>query len=149
MSEYTSYTGGMQASMPIGKNLSTLVEYTYYSYDVTGSAQLPSSLPPAYQRTPSAQACRCACPSSRPAERAPETIAMLPGRKYTPDQMLGLLVEGRWIIAALVFVGAFGGLLVSRTLATSMRRRQPCRFCRSACQMPMCARRLRRLSTSG
>ncbi len=49
-SEYTSYTGGMQASMPIGKNLSTLVEYTYYSYDVSGSAELPSSLPPAYQR---------------------------------------------------------------------------------------------------
>ena len=49
-SEYTSYTGGVHASMPIGKNLSTLVEYTYYSYDVSGSAQLPSSLPPAYQR---------------------------------------------------------------------------------------------------
>ena len=42
---------------------------------------------------------------------------MLPGRKYTPDQFLGLLVKGRWIIAATVFVGAFGGLLVSRTLA--------------------------------
>ena len=50
-SEYTSYTGGAQASMPIGKNLSTLVEYTYYTYDVTGSAALPSSLPPSYQRS--------------------------------------------------------------------------------------------------
>ncbi len=42
---------------------------------------------------------------------------MLPGRKYTIDQILGLLVKGRWIIAATVFLGVFGGLLVSRTLA--------------------------------
>ncbi len=42
---------------------------------------------------------------------------MLPGRKYTPDQILGLLAKGRWIIAATVFVCTFAGLLVARTLA--------------------------------
>ena len=50
-SDYTSYTGAVQASMPIGRHLSTLVEYSYYSYDVTGTATLPSSLPPSYQRS--------------------------------------------------------------------------------------------------
>jgi uncharacterized protein involved in exopolysaccharide biosynthesis len=42
---------------------------------------------------------------------------MLPGRKYTPDQILGILAKGRWIIAATVFVGAFAGLLVARSMA--------------------------------
>jgi uncharacterized protein involved in exopolysaccharide biosynthesis len=42
---------------------------------------------------------------------------MLPGRKYTPDQILGILAKGRWIVAATVFVGAFAGLLVARSMA--------------------------------
>jgi polysaccharide chain length determinant protein (PEP-CTERM system associated) len=42
---------------------------------------------------------------------------MLPGRKYTPDQILGILYKGRWIVAATVFLGTFGGLLVARTMA--------------------------------
>lgn len=42
---------------------------------------------------------------------------MLPGRKYTPDQILGILAKGRWIVAATVFVGVFAGLLVARSMA--------------------------------
>jgi polysaccharide chain length determinant protein (PEP-CTERM system associated) len=42
---------------------------------------------------------------------------MLPGRKYTIDQILGILLKGRWIVAATVFLGIFGGLLVARTMA--------------------------------
>ena len=34
---------------------------------------------------------------------------MLPGRKYTLDDILGILWKGRWIIAVPVFVGTFGG----------------------------------------
>lgn len=41
---------------------------------------------------------------------------MLPGRKYTLDQILKLLLNGKWIIAATLFVGVFGALLISRTL---------------------------------
>ena len=42
---------------------------------------------------------------------------MLPGRKYTIDQILGILLKGRWIVAATVFLGIFGGLFVARTMA--------------------------------
>jgi polysaccharide chain length determinant protein (PEP-CTERM system associated) len=41
---------------------------------------------------------------------------MLPGRKYTPNDILTLLLKGRWILAASLFVCTFAGLLVARML---------------------------------
>jgi polysaccharide chain length determinant protein (PEP-CTERM system associated) len=41
---------------------------------------------------------------------------MLPGRKYTPAHIIGILSKGKWIIAASVFVCAFTALLIARTL---------------------------------
>jgi polysaccharide chain length determinant protein (PEP-CTERM system associated) len=41
---------------------------------------------------------------------------MLPGRKYTPNDILTLLQKGAWILAASVFLCGFAGLLVARTL---------------------------------
>jgi polysaccharide chain length determinant protein (PEP-CTERM system associated) len=41
---------------------------------------------------------------------------MLPGRKYTPDHIVGLLWKGRWIVAATLFVCTFTGLLVARSM---------------------------------
>lgn len=41
---------------------------------------------------------------------------MLPGRKYTLDQILKLFLNGKWIIAATIFVCLFAALLISRTL---------------------------------
>ena len=49
-SDYTSYTGAAQASVPIGGHVSALVEYSWYSYEVNGATSLPSSLPPNFQR---------------------------------------------------------------------------------------------------
>jgi hypothetical protein len=50
-SDYRSVTGAVQATVPIGRNLSTLVEYSWYRYEVSGAAELPSSLPPEFRRS--------------------------------------------------------------------------------------------------
>ncbi len=50
-SDYKTYTGAVQASMPIGKRLSALVEYSWYRYEVTSTAELPSTLPPQFRRS--------------------------------------------------------------------------------------------------
>jgi polysaccharide chain length determinant protein (PEP-CTERM system associated) len=39
---------------------------------------------------------------------------MLPGRKYTPDDYIKILLRGKWIILTPAFLGVMGGLVVSR-----------------------------------
>jgi protein tyrosine kinase modulator len=41
---------------------------------------------------------------------------MLPGRKYTPDDILGLLWRRRWLLITSVFLCSLGGLLYARSL---------------------------------
>jgi polysaccharide chain length determinant protein (PEP-CTERM system associated) len=41
---------------------------------------------------------------------------MLPGRKYTPDHIIALLAQGKWIIGASLFACVLTALLISRSL---------------------------------
>lgn len=39
---------------------------------------------------------------------------MLPGRKYTPEDFIKILLRGKWIILTPAFLGVMGGLIVAR-----------------------------------
>jgi hypothetical protein len=50
-SDYMTYTTAVQLGVPITKRLSGVVQYSLYSYEVSGNAELPSALPSSFSRS--------------------------------------------------------------------------------------------------
>jgi hypothetical protein len=50
-SDYVTYTTAMQVGIPITRRLSGVVQYSLYSYEVSGNAEIPSALPNSFSRS--------------------------------------------------------------------------------------------------